>query len=109
MLNNAKNFKKEYEKRIAEIGDTIVSTIITLEKENWWEDQCNEYGEIDLILCSFGTYEDTDGIDFKHVYFYLDDIGVDEIAEDKTVTEALEEIFDINYGTNTFSLVLRYE
>ena len=109
MLKNAENFRKEYVKKIKDIGDQIVSTILQLEKENWWEDECNEYGEIDLILCSFGTHEDTNGIDFKHVYFYLDDIGVDDIAEDKTITEALEEIFDINYGTNTFSLVLRYD
>lgn len=108
MLNNAKNFKKEYEEKIKEIGDTIVSAIIQLEKEDWWEDHYNENGKIDLILCAFGCYEDTDGIDFKHVYFYLDDIGVDEIAEDKTVTEALEEIFDIEYDINTFNLILKY-
>ena len=109
MLNNAKNFKKEYEKRIMEIGDAITLAIVQLEENDYWEDSYDENGKIDLILWALGGYEDTDGIDFKHVYFYLDDIEVESIAEDKTVTEALEEIFDIEYGINTFNLILKYD
>lgn len=109
MLNNAKEMRKNYIERVKEAADDIINVIDCLENENFWEIEMGEKGYIDILFCIDGTddYAEENGVDIEEVYEYLKTVVEPSISLNKTVIEALEEIFDIEYNSDTFDLYIK--
>ena len=106
MLTNAKKMRENYIERVKKVADDIINVIADIEDEDIWADAMNDEGEVDVLYCiGGGTYEP--GVYITEVYDYLTTIVDERISETKTVIEALEEVFDIDYDPWTFELILK--
>lgn len=109
MLNNAKEMRKNYIERVKEAADDIINVINCLEETNFWEAEMGEKGYVDILLYIDGTddYAEEKGVDIEEVYKYLETVVDPSISPKKTVIEALEEIFDIEYDSESFELYIK--
>lgn len=110
MLKNAKVMKEQYESMVEDVAQLIVDAIIELEQENLWETELRDDHTIDLLYLVSGEdkHEDwLEGVDCDDVYELLDGTVYDQIDEEKTVIDVLNEIFDIHTDKSEFVLTLR--
>lgn len=110
MLKNAKAMKEQYEAMVEDMAQMIINAIIEMEKENLWHTELRDDHTIDLLYLVSGEDEHEhwlEGVNCDDVYDFLDGTIYDEVDKEKTVIDALNEIFDINTGKSKFVLTLR--
>jgi hypothetical protein len=103
MLKNAKEMRKNYLKTVKQTAEDFIETILAIEKENLWELELED-GGCELLYLTYGT--DEVPCDMKDVYDYMDHNGDERISTDKTVLNALEEIFTISWDASGFFIDL---
>lgn len=110
MLKNAKVMKEQYEVMVEDVAQMIVNAIVELETENLWHAELRDDHTIDLLYLVSGEDEHEhwlEGVDCNDVYELLDGAVYDDVDEEKTVIDVLNEIFDIHTEKSKFVLTLR--
>lgn len=110
MLKNAMVMKEQYEAMVEDIAQSIISAILDLEQGDLWNAELRDDHTIDLLYLVSGEDEHEDwleGVNCDDVYELLDGTIYDEIDEEKTVIDVLNEVFDIHTDKSKFVLTLR--
>lgn len=98
MLKNAKEMRKKYLECVHNTTLELVEAIAFLEERDLWETEMSNDNTIDILSHAFGT--DEAPCDLEDVYNCMNDIVDERFSADKSVVEALEEIFDIYYNSD---------
>ena len=93
MLKNAKEMRKKYVERVESTARELIDAIAFLEERDLWETEMDSDNEINLVNQVFGV--DEAPCNLEDVYDCMCGVVDKRISEDKSVIEALEEIFTI--------------
>lgn len=98
MLKNAKEMRKEYLGCVHDTACELINALVFLEENDLWATEMSNDNTIDILSQVFGV--DEAPCELEDVYNCMNDIVDERISTDKSVVEALEEIFDIYYSDN---------